>query len=352
MNHNEINKYKNKNERNRRIAKIKKHVIKINRKINTTLVNSILQNLTFMLCTFPATADLQSLNVLMLSLGKILDGTLIGRGLDTSLVLSSAWVTWSRGLCRTCLDWGWRFLSWRRLPPSGRLVTGRSGTFQPPVPVVGLVIKELCKPRKGSVWGSGVVYDSWEGLHFDGLLQERYPHLAKSPSYSNGGNWGYGSLGKPPDPAPYDAGTLVQPVGVLIQSEPAIGAGLVVETLDLGAVLTDSLAGELMVLMALSNRSWFFRRRLPALAFQRQQMIMEPQMRHIHIHTKNIVISTQSRESFGYLMFQSSCLNFKQIFAAKFSVLKMLDCCLTCRFEIFASVLEKAHRWHTLIIRT
>ena len=55
-------------------------------------------------------------------------------------------------------------------------------------------------------------------------LQDGYPHLAKSPSYSNGGNLGYGSLGRPPDPELYDEGMLVHPVGVLIQSEPAIGA--------------------------------------------------------------------------------------------------------------------------------
>ena len=89
-------------------------------------------------------------------------------------------------------------------------------------------------------------------------LQEGYPHREKSPLYNNGGNWGYGSLVIPPDPAPYDVGTLVQPVGVLIQSDPAIGAGAVVETLDLGAVEEESLAGELMVLMALSKRSRFF----------------------------------------------------------------------------------------------
>ena len=76
--------------------------------------------------------------------------------------------------------------------------------------------------------------------------------------YNNGGNWGYGSLGRPPDPVLYDEGILVQPVGVLIQSEPAIGAGAVVETLDLETGLEDSragAAGELIVLMALSNRS-------------------------------------------------------------------------------------------------
>ena len=88
-------------------------------------------------------------------------------------------------------------------------------------------------------------------------LQDGYPHLKKSPSYNNGGNWGYWSLGRLPDPALYDVGTLVHPVGVQSHSEPAMGAGAVVETLDLEVAGTeeDSLAGELMVLIALSKRS-------------------------------------------------------------------------------------------------
>ena len=113
-------------------------------------------------------------------------------------------------------------------------------------------------------------------------LQDGYPHLAKSLSYNNGWNSGYGSLGIPPDPAPYDVGTLVQPVGVLIQFETAIGAGAIVKTLDLGALGAESLAEELMVLMALSKLSWFLRRLLLALAFQRQRRMIE---RHISVTT-------------------------------------------------------------------
>ena len=84
----------------------------------------------------------------------------------------------------------------------------------------------------------------------------------------------------PPDPALYDVGTLVHPVGVRSRSEQAIGAGAVVKTLDLeeADAEANSLAGELMVLMALRRRSWFLRCLLAALALQRQQRMMEAQM--------------------------------------------------------------------------
>ena len=53
---------------------------------------------------------------------------------------------------------------------------------------------------------------------------EGYPHLLKSPSYNNGGNWGYGSLGTPPDPL-----DMMREYS-FIQSDTAMGEGAVVET--------------------------------------------------------------------------------------------------------------------------
>ena len=84
------------------------------------------------------------------------------------------------------------------------------------------------------------------------LCQVGYPHLEKSPSYNSSGNWGNGSLGSPLGPTAYDEGT--DPVGVQIQSDPAIGAGTVEGT---GGLLggEEPLEGMLMVLMAASKRS-------------------------------------------------------------------------------------------------
>ena len=219
-----------------------------------------------MLCTLPGMSDLKSLNVLMLSLGNILESALVG-GLDPCLILSLSGVSWGGCLGWTWLNRGGRLLSRRRIPTGGG--------------------------RGASMWSLGVLWTltrfhtgfqhcTWQlgRSAFQLPVCRRGTHTWQSPiSYSNGGNWGYGSFGMPPDPALCDEGTLVHPVGVLSQSETAIGAGAVVETFDLGADATgDSLAGELMVLMALRSRSWFLRRLLPALAFQREQRIMGPQM--------------------------------------------------------------------------
>ena len=93
-----------------------------------------------------------------------------------------------------------------------------------------------------------------ECLSMASLWQVGYPHLEKSPSCSSGGKWGNGSLGSPLGPTAYDEGTLVHPVGVRIQSDPAIGAGTDEGT---GGLLggDEPLAGEQIVLMAASRRS-------------------------------------------------------------------------------------------------
>ena len=45
----------------------------------------------------------------------------------------------------------------------------RNGRLRSPVPVIDLVVPELCEPRKGSVRGAGIVGNSWESPHLDGL---------------------------------------------------------------------------------------------------------------------------------------------------------------------------------------
>ena len=67
---------------------------------------------------------------------------------------------------------------------------------------------------------------------------------------SSGGNWGNGSLGSPLDPTAYDEGTLVHPVGVRIQSDPAMGAETVVGMEGLEGAEADSVLGELIILIA------------------------------------------------------------------------------------------------------